>query len=144
MTTKDAIPLVINWFEKNDSIQLSNAYLILNKSKDQATESELAAIISALNDLSSSNIDILKRVNIGDNKKEHIIYILTKPIKNIIQEVRISTNLAQKIAYVVNTTITKLGLNEADKVDPFNISGNDIEKLLICFSNMTVNNDNVK
>jgi ABC-type ATPase involved in cell division len=144
MTTKDAIPLVINWFEKNDNIQLSNAYLILNKSKDQATETELAAIISALNDLSSSNIDILKRVNIGDNKKEHIIYILTKPIKNIIQEVRISTNLAQKIAYVVNTTITKLGLNEADKVDPFNISGNDIEKLLICFSNMTVNNDNVK
>lgn len=144
MTTKDAIPLVINWFEKNDSIQLSNVFLILNKSKDQVTETELAAIISALNDLSSSNIDILKRVNIGDNKKEHIIYILTKPIKNIIQEVRISTNLAQKIAYVVNTTITKLGLNEADKVDPFNISGNDIEKLLICFSNLTSNNDNVK
>lgn len=142
MTISDIAPLVFEWFITHDSLSISQFDELLKK--QPADELSSACVLGALEQYCA--LDVLRKVDVNQEKKNpKYVWVLLKPITQLTHNIQISGTRCLQIAGFINEQLTKFGINDPEeKANPFSIKDDDIRRLLIISSNLSVALDKIK
>ncbi len=122
---------LMDWYLNRESFSIPGDFdLLLETYKEEDTNANRAAIISALERLKESKLVDVQTFGDADTETEDI-YVRHRNFQSFSQNVEISGRTAEAVAKVINVCLDELNKNEEGKEysDPFNITEKDIQGL---------------